>query len=98
MKTYFTRIREVYETLEPKHRGISTAEEVKLIKNTLGLQFLKTELEFRNMRDMAVMLYDIESREYEEQEDFKGLMKLTDKMSAVTGVIDNELWNRGYAV
>ena len=100
MKTYAQRIREVYQTLEPKHRGYSTGEEVKLVQNTLGLKFLKTELELRNMRDMVVMWFDIQLSSYNEDSnnDSKMIMKLMDKMSAITGVIDNELWNRGYGV
>lgn len=97
MKTYFNRIRTLNSKFQPAHRGWSSAEEIELIKEILELDSMNTELELRNMRDMVVMLYDLKEKNVPE-DDYKTQFELMDKMSAIVGVIDRELWKRGYEV
>lgn len=95
-KRNITIIKELAETFKPKHRGIIDAGEVSYVRNVIKFENFKTELDLRNLRDMVVMYFSLK----EEREELKAhqIFDLMDTMSAIVGVIDGELYNRGYEV
>ena len=92
-KTNFTLVRELDEKYHPQTRGILSAQEVSLIKETLELENA-TELELRNMRDFVVMFLGNKSDKSDGMIDWESW----DKMSAITAVIDTVLFDKGCAV
>lgn len=91
MKTNFAMIRDLEKEYTPKERGICTEEELKLIEETLCIHKMNV-LQLRNLRDFVVLFY---GRECEDTE--KTLVNF-DKMSAITYIIDNELFDKGEEV
>lgn len=96
MRTNFEMIRELND-FTPAHRGILNGDEVQHITKTLHLEEID-ELELRNMRDFAVMFYGRKMDRFESKDATKEIIKLMDIMSAVTGVIDSQLWKIGAEV
>ena len=92
MKTNFQMLRELNGEYTPKERGVVTMTEIYQINKALCLDSMD-ELQLRNLRDMAVMFYHSD-----DNEDIKVVMEKMDKMSAITAVIDQKLWNIGAAV
>ena len=85
MKTNFQMIRELNKIYNPKEKGIVLNEEIILIKKTLHLEEMDI-LQLRNLRDFVVLyLSNFENDR----------TSLTDKISAITAVIDNEIFNKG---
>ena len=91
MKTNFEMIRDLEKEYTPEERGICTEQEVKLIKETLCIREMSV-LQLRNLRDFVVLFYGREC------EDSKKTFVNFDKMSAITYIIDNELFNKGAEV
>lgn len=96
MRTNFQMLRELNE-FTPQNRGFITGEEKKHIENTLCLNEMD-ELALNNMRDFAVAYYSDRANGFERDEDIMRAYQELDMMSAITGVIDNILWNKGYEV
>ena len=85
MKTNFQMIRELNKIYNPKEKGIVLNEEILLIKKTLHLEEMNI-LQLRNLRDFVVLyLSNFENEK----------ISLTDKISAITTVIDNEIFSKG---
>ena len=85
MKTNFQMIRELNKIYNPKEKGIVLNEEIILIKKTLHLEEMDI-LQLRNLRDFVVLyLSNFENEK----------ISLTDKISAITAVIDNEIFSKG---
>lgn len=89
MKTNFQMLRELNKEYTPKRRGIVTMTEIYQINKALCLDEMD-ELQLRNLRDFTVMFYHT----CDDVFDFEKM----DKMSAITSVIDNKLWNIGAEV
>lgn len=91
MNTNFQMLRELLEKYHPQQRHFISAEETKLIKETLHIAEMDI-LALRNLRDFIVMFLTIEAKENETTEN---IMENWDKMSAITYVIDTEIINKG---
>lgn len=85
--TNFQNLRELLKNYIPKTFGIVTIEEYSLIKNRLQLDQMEV-IDLRNLRDFVVLFL---SRKNGGKLDLAD----TDRMSAVTAVIDNEIIERG---
>ena len=83
MKTNFQMLKELLEVYVPKERGIVSATESNLIKSTLNLTEMGV-LDLRNLRDFTVLYM----KDFESIEDW-------DKLSAITFVIDNMIFDKG---
>lgn len=83
MNTNFQMLRELLEKYNPKQRGIVSAEEMKLIEETLCIAEMNT-IALRNLRDFTVLFLG----KSDKMEDW-------DKMSAITSVIDLEIMQKG---
>lgn len=84
-KPDFLLIKSLASVYSPNTRGVSTAEEIKLIKDRLELP-RRTILSLRNLRNTVVMMST-----------FFG-DNASDKISAITYIIDTELFNKGAEV
>lgn len=80
-QTDFVLIRKLLEVYSPANRGFSTNEEIALIKSCLQLD-CRTILQLRNLRNTVVMMLDDSLDAY-------------DKMSAIVGVIDCQIFSCG---
>lgn len=80
-QTDFILIRKLLEVYSPANRGFSTNEEIELIKSCLQLD-RRTILQLRNLRNTVVMMLDDSVEAY-------------DKMSAIVGVIDCQIFDCG---
>lgn len=92
MNTNFQMLRELNKEYTPKQRGMVTMSEIYQINKALCLDEMD-ELQLRNLRDFTVMFYHSN-----DDEDINAVMIKMDKMSAITSVIDNKLWNIGAEV
>lgn len=91
MNTNFQMLRELLEQYHPQKRGFVLDEEMELIENILHLKEMNV-LALRNLRDFTVLFL---SREAKENETTKSIMENWDKMSAITYIIDMEIFNKG---
>lgn len=91
MKTNFQMLRELNKEYTPKERGVVTMAEVYQINKALCLDEMD-KLQLRNLRDFVVMYFTLNNigDNYDRVAD--------DKMSAITSVIDQKLWNMGAEV
>ena len=85
MNTNFQMLKELLEKYHPKQRGFISAEEIKLIKETLHIAEMDI-LALRNLRDFTVAF--ISSKTDDTIEDW-------DRMSAITHLIDIEILTKG---
>ena len=94
-ETNFQMIRKLNEEYDNlSHDGVFISEETAaLIKKTLHLSEM-TVLELRNLRDFTVAFY----YRQEDNADYQKSMMITDKISAITHMIDIELFNKGAEV
>lgn len=83
MKTNFQMVAELDRNFTPKQRRVVSMEEIYEINKALCLDEMD-ELALRNLRDFAVMYFDMKM-----DENFD--MATHDKMSAIVGVIDTKL-------
>ena len=72
-------------------------EEVEYLNKALELKERSTT-DLRNLRDFTVLHFGRNLDHYMEEKDWDGFVKEEDKMSAICGVIDHELFNRGQEV
>lgn len=86
MKTNYLMLLELNAKYTPERRGIVNMEEIHLINEVLHLDEMD-ELQLRNLRDFTVIFYS------QKKDDVSW-----DKMSAITAVIDNKLFNLGKEV
>lgn len=85
MDTNFMMVRKL-DNWTPENGRIITMPEIYHVNRTLCLDEMD-ELQLRNLRDFVVMYYGL--KDYDPREDLRHL----DKMSAITSVIDNKLYN-----
>lgn len=91
MKTNYQMLVELNKVYTPEQRGVVRMKEVYLINEKLHLDEMDA-LQLRNLRDFTVMYFTLNNvgDTYNREDD--------DKMSAITSVIDNKLWNIGAEV
>jgi hypothetical protein len=82
-------LRELLEKYHPQERHIISAEETKLVKETLHISEMDI-LALRNLRDFTVMFLTQETTKATEN-----IIKNWDRMSAITYVIDTEILEKG---
>ncbi len=87
MLTNFVMVKELNKAFAPKRAGVSSADEVALIRKSLCIKEMDN-LQLQNLRDFVVMFYNAIDATREDM----------DKMSAIVGVIDNEKFSRGMEV
>lgn len=87
MKTNYQMLKDLNKKYDSmKHtKGFLTKEEVNLISKDLCLKEMNI-LQLRNLRDFTVLFL---SRGGGDE------MDMLDKVSAITHVIDNEIWSKG---
>ena len=91
--TNFQMIKELdaeYDKL-PHKRGFISEETATLIKETLHLEEFETVLELRNLRDFTVLYLSTKNKDKDDKETISN----TDKISAITHMIDIEIFNKG---
>lgn len=93
MKTNFQMMMKL-KNWYPKQRSIISNSEVNFVRDILKVE-KRTIIELRNLRDFVVLWNNRKGVDYE---NFEQERKELDKMSAICGVIDGELWNRGQEV
>lgn len=76
-------------------RGFVNAEQVRFIKETCEINEKRDFLSLRNLRDFAVCFL---SRKIDVVDDIELELLYMDCISAITAVIDDELWKRGAEV
>lgn len=81
----------------PKELRFIGGEEVEYLKKALELKERST-LDLRNLRDYVVLHFGRNTDYYMKEKDWDNFVKEEDKMSAICGVIDHELFNRGQLV
>lgn len=96
-KTDFHSIQELKEKYTPANCGFCTGAEVALIREVLELD-ARNNIELQNVRDMSVMLYGQWSNNLRSHERHAEAMQISDAMSAVCCVIDDEKFKRGMEV
>lgn len=82
---------------EPEHVGFCTEEEVKLINEHFEID-KRSDIELQNLRDFIVMYYARLIDKAIEEKRREDSYKLSDTMSAITGVIDDSKFKRGMEV
>ena len=90
-KTNYQLISELDKVFTPQDFGVITNAEIQLIRCALQLD-ARDGLNLCNLRDMVVMYYHIKALEREEG--YSALLE-SDKMSAITYVIDDAKVDRG---
>lgn len=90
MKTNFQMLKDL-ENWFPKNRGFLEEAECEHISTTLCIEEMD-ELQLRNLRDFTVLYFNA-NEDYTENR-----VKTIDKVSAITAVIDNRLWQLGCEV
>lgn len=96
-KTDYHMISGLKSKYTPAQRGIVTAAEVEMIRETLEISS-RNNIELQNARDMVVMLYGQWADAQRRKEDVPATMQIMDAMSAITHVIDMEKVKRGIPV
>ena len=82
----------------PENYGVCTGEEVKQIEEHFKIKE-RSDVELQNLRDFVVMYYhDLAHQKLVDEDRNTEYLKIMDTMSAVTGVIDEDKWNRGMEV
>lgn len=94
MKTNYQMLIDLYEVYQPEQEGVVTMKEIYLINEKLHLDEMDG-LQLRNLRDFVVLFWEMERANSDSREE---KLQARDKMSAVTSVIDNKLWNIGAEV
>ena len=91
MKTNIQMLKELNEKYTPAKHGIVSMSEIYLINETLHLDEMD-ELQLRNLRDTTVLYFGVI------MDNQKEYFVMPDKMSAITAVIDQKLFNIGAEV
>lgn len=90
MRTNVQMIRELNEKYNPIQRGIVHMSEIYMINHELELD-KRDILDLRNLRDTVVLFLNALINE----DNFKEMMIMSDKISAITCVIDQKIFNLG---
>ena len=85
--TNYHNLKKLLERYDPKTRGILSAEEVEMVEDGLEIKSMEL-LELRNLRDFVVLYLS-------QQTQTNVLTGLMDKMSGITAVIDQAIFNKG---
>ena len=95
-KTNFHMLREL--DFKPAEFGVLSNAEVEQLRKYFQLEE-RSDVELQNFRDFTVMYFaqKLAEERKKETEDDKYLA-VYDLMSGITGVIDQEKWNRGMEV
>lgn len=93
MKTNFQMMNELRDWF-PKNFSVMSGDEVELVSKVLELEN-RSILELRNLRDFTVLILDKWNAKNVSDENWDEHIKHLDRMSAITGVIDNQLWHMG---
>lgn len=80
------------ETFKPKHRGFLIGEEVDYLRETFHIEE-RSNIELQNLRDFAVMYYSLKC-----DKESQKAWELSDIMSGICGVIDDEKFKRGMEI
>lgn len=83
--TDFVLIQRLAAVYKPQQRGIVTGLEIQQIKGCLQIE-RRTVISLRNLRNAVVAMRDLFKED------------ISDKVSAITHVIDGELLNRGVEI
>lgn len=81
----------------PKNYGFCTGEEVEQIEKHFCIKD-RSNVELQNLRDFVVMYYAMKTKSARENHEDESYLKLTDEMSAITGVIDQNKYDRGLEI
>lgn len=81
----------------PKNYGFCTGEEVEQIEKHFRIKD-RSNVELQNLRDFVVMWYAMKTKLARENHEDESYLKLTDEMSAITGVIDQNKYDRGLEI
>ena len=79
-----------------KDRGFCTSEEIDMIEQHFRIKD-RSDVELQNLRDFVVLFYSSRLHSARDDDD-DAYMKISDTMSAITGVIDLNKAKRGMAV
>lgn len=82
---------------DPKQRGFSTEKEIEQIEKHFNIKN-RQDIELQNLRDFVVMFYSNLGRNLDVVLQKDEYIDISDTMSAIVGVIDNEKWMRGIPV
>ena len=81
----------------PKNYGFCTGEEVEQIEKHFRIKD-RSNVDLQNLRDFVVMYYAMKTKSARENNKNESYFSLTDTMSAITGVIDQNKYKRGMEV
>ena len=95
MKTNFHMLKSF--EYNPENYGFCTAKEVEQIEKHFCIKE-RSNVELQNLRDFVVMYYSLRTESAREKKDDNSYFKLHDTMSAITGVIDQNKWERGMEI
>lgn len=90
MDTFYKMLTALDQVFKPSSEIIATSKEVKLVENTLHINEMDV-LTLRNLRDFTVMFYSINKKDREINEE----REIMTKVSVITCVIDNHIFNLG---
>lgn len=96
-KTDYHAIMELKKVYVPATRGIISADEEQLIRETLEIGS-RNNIELQNIRDMTVMMYSRWAGSPKKADNIPAIIKVMDALSAVCHVIDQEKSKRGLPV
>lgn len=85
-------VQRLMDDFEPRNRGIICPDEVVRVERILNIKDRKNITDLRNLRDTVVMWFSIHN---EGINDMNKIMVNMDKLSAITYVIDEAIWNLG---
>lgn len=80
----------------PEARGMCNSKEFKMIEDHFKITS-RSDVELQNLRDFVVMFYSMKL-DGKRNEDTETYLRLCDEMSAITGVIDSNKFDRGLEV
>lgn len=90
---FITQLRKLNKEYNPKNRGFVLKEEQNLITEILHLDELSVD-DLRNLRDFVVLALSPRGKELSIEEE----LTISDKISAITHVIDMKLFAYGEEV
>ncbi len=93
-KTDYHAIMELKRVYAPAVRGIVTADEEQLIRETLEINS-RNNIELQNIRDMVVMMYSRWAGSPKKADNISSIAKVLDSMSAICCIVDQEKSKRG---
>lgn len=91
-RTNVQMIRSLNEKYSPSKRGFISIDEIYTINSELELDS-RDVLSLRNLRDTVVLFMNVMADSFEN--DVIKMLEINDKISAITAVIDNKIFNIG---